>query len=119
MKKPLLRQRFLYLKAVVLLIVFGKILLFRSGRHTLQRIVAEPSAMMGGRDDAAFSTDHLIVVHLTGEHTAAAVSLRFFTKQHVRPSFRIPLYTISLRFSRGYFYKDKEQEQARHGLRQS
>ena len=71
---------FLYLQAVILLAVFRKILCFRLWRDSLQRVVTEPAALMGSRNDTVFLADHLFVADFSGVLTIGAETINFFAE---------------------------------------
>lgn len=91
------------LQGKIFLFEFGKILGFGLGWHTLQRIIAESSAMMGGGDNAALLADDLILVDFPGKNAICTVSVNFLPKQHGdAPPLGIIIHVSSAVFQRNF-----------------
>lgn len=60
----------------------GKIRCLLLRRDTLEWIIAEAAALMGGWNNAAFLADNLFVIDFAAILAVGAVSVYFFAKQH-------------------------------------
>ena len=70
----------LLLQRIIFLVVFGKILQLMLGWNSLQRVITKASAVVGGRNDAAFLANNLFLIDLSREAAIGTVSLHFFAE---------------------------------------
>ena len=68
------------LQGIILVVQLVEALDVRAAGDALERVVAELAAVMSGRNNAVFLTDHGLAVHLAGKLAVAARAVDFFAE---------------------------------------
>ena len=105
-----------FLQDEILLLKLVKHLRLWPGGDSLERIVPKTAALIVGRDNPLFLTDHLVITDFAGVGAVSTAALDFFSKKHTNSMPPQPLcavnfsllYAISSVFSRGFFQKPRK-----------